>query len=254
MDFSEKLIRLRRSAGLSQAELADLLGVTRQSVSKWESGTAMPELGKLIALSDRFQVSVDYLVKENLEEPAERCPPPAETARLEEKLDRLTEEYQRSWGPYFAYTSRAKIGRLPLVSVRLGRDRHPSRHTLAVGVIAVGNFSVGLVSVGLISAGGLSLGLVSFGLLALGMVAIGYAAAGLSVLGVYGLGVAVRASTLAIGAAASAGQAAVGLDASAAHTLLAGDGLSREAVDAFLTRYVPELPAWLRQLLGGLGA
>lgn len=254
MEFSEKLIRLRRSAGLSQAELADLLGVTRQSVSKWESGTAMPELSKLVALSDRFQVSVDYLVKEDLEEPEERCSPTAETVRLEEKLDRLTEEYQRSWGPYFAYTSRAKIGGLPLVSVRLGRDRHPSRHTLAVGVIAVGNFSVGLVSVGLISAGGLSLGLVSFGLLALGMVAIGYAAAGLSVLGVYGLGVAVRASKLALGVAASAGQAAVGLDANAVHTLLLQDGLSREALESFFARYAPELPQWLRRLLGGLGA
>lgn len=40
MDFSEKLIRLRRSAGLSQEQLADRLGVTRQSVSKWESGSA----------------------------------------------------------------------------------------------------------------------------------------------------------------------------------------------------------------------
>lgn len=254
MEFSEKLIRLRRSAGLSQAELAEQLGVTRQSVSKWESGTAMPELSKLVALSDRFRVSVDYLVKEKSEEPEERCSPAAETVRLEEKLDRLTEEYQRSWGPYFAYTSRAKIGRLPLVSVRLGRDRHPSRHTLAVGVIAVGNFSVGLVSVGLISAGGLSLGLVSFGLLALGMVAMGYIAAGLSVLGVYGLGVAVRASRLAVGIAASAGQTAVGADASAVHTLLLQDGLSREAAESFFAQYAPELPQWLLRLLGGLGA
>lgn len=48
MHFSEKLITLRRKAGLSQEQLADRLGVTRQSVSKWESGAAMPELGKLI--------------------------------------------------------------------------------------------------------------------------------------------------------------------------------------------------------------
>lgn len=252
MEFSEKLIRLRRRAGLSQEQLADRLGVTRQSVSKWESGAAMPELTKLIALSDQFQVSVDDLVREErtaLEEPHGPSP---ETVRLEEKLDRLTEEYQRSWGPYFAYTSRAKIGRLPLVSVRLGRDRHPSRHTLAVGVLAVGNFSVGLVSVGLISLGGLSLGLVSFGLLALGLAAMGYVAAGLSVLGVYGFGVAVRASRLAVGVAASAGHAAVGVDASAAHTLLVGDG--REAVEAFLVQHAPELPAWLLHLLGGLEA
>ena len=69
MSFSEKLMDLRRKSGLSQEQLADRLGVTRQSVSKWESGTAMPELVKLISLSDIFGVSVDYLVKDYLEEP-----------------------------------------------------------------------------------------------------------------------------------------------------------------------------------------
>ena len=65
MTFSEKLMDLRRKEGLSQEQLADKLGVTRQSVSKWESGTAMPELQKLIAISELFAVSLDYLVKEN---------------------------------------------------------------------------------------------------------------------------------------------------------------------------------------------
>ncbi len=60
MDFSEKLMDLRRREGWSQERLAEELGVTRQSVSKWEMGTAMPELGKLIALSDLFGVTIDY--------------------------------------------------------------------------------------------------------------------------------------------------------------------------------------------------
>lgn len=68
MEFSQKLIALRRREGLSQEQLADQLGVTRQSVSKWESGTAMPELVKLIALSEMFGVSVDYMVKDYMEE------------------------------------------------------------------------------------------------------------------------------------------------------------------------------------------
>ena len=51
MGFSEKLAALRRREGLSQERLADRLGVTRQSVSKWEGGAAMPELEKLVALS-----------------------------------------------------------------------------------------------------------------------------------------------------------------------------------------------------------
>ena len=48
---------------MSQEQLADRLGITRQSVSKWESGAALPELAKLITLSEMFQVSIDYLVK-----------------------------------------------------------------------------------------------------------------------------------------------------------------------------------------------
>ena len=48
MRFSEKLMELRRREGISQEQLADRLGVTRQSVSKWESGAAMPELAKII--------------------------------------------------------------------------------------------------------------------------------------------------------------------------------------------------------------
>lgn len=72
-DISEKLTGLRRKSGMSQEQLADRLGVTRQSVSKWEGGTAMPELVKLISLSELFGVSVDYLVKDWMEEPDNPC-------------------------------------------------------------------------------------------------------------------------------------------------------------------------------------
>ena len=58
MDFSKKLMHLRKQEGLSQEQLADRLGVTRQSVSKWESGTVLPEIVKLISLSEMFDVSV----------------------------------------------------------------------------------------------------------------------------------------------------------------------------------------------------
>ena len=84
--FSEKLLELRRREGLSQEQLADRLGVTRQSVSKWESGAAAPELTKLVALSELFSVSVDYLVKDRLENPERpaEAPPPS-TAKLESR-------------------------------------------------------------------------------------------------------------------------------------------------------------------------
>ena len=54
MTLGERLIQLRAKAGLSQDTLAEQLGVSRQSVSKWEGGTAMPELVKLISLSELF--------------------------------------------------------------------------------------------------------------------------------------------------------------------------------------------------------
>ena len=58
MEFSEKLTILRRRAGLSQEQLADRLGVTRQSVSKWEGGAAVPELEqKLDALAGDYRRS-----------------------------------------------------------------------------------------------------------------------------------------------------------------------------------------------------
>ena len=181
MNFSEKLISLRRKAGLSQEQLAAQLDVTRQSVSKWESGSAVPELGKLIALSDLFGVTIDYLVKDTVTEP-ERAET-AEAVQLERRLNELAGEYHERFGPYFSYTSKRRLFGLPLVSIRFGRDRHPSKHTLAVGIIAIGNFSVGIVSIGMISAGLLSLGMIAFGAAALGMVSLGWWGIGISVIG-----------------------------------------------------------------------
>ena len=61
MNFAESLLELRRGKGLSQEELAAQVGVSRQAVSKWETGEAMPDLNKLVALSDTLGVSLDRL-------------------------------------------------------------------------------------------------------------------------------------------------------------------------------------------------
>lgn len=63
MDFSEKLLTLRKARDLTQEELAEKLNVSRQSVSKWESGQAVPELDKIVAMSAVFDVTTDYLLK-----------------------------------------------------------------------------------------------------------------------------------------------------------------------------------------------
>ncbi|MGC7323333.1 helix-turn-helix transcriptional regulator, partial [Mycobacteroides abscessus subsp. massiliense] len=65
MNFAEKLQMLRTERHMSQETLAEAVGVSRQAISKWESGLANPEMEKIIRLSDLFQVSIDYLVKEN---------------------------------------------------------------------------------------------------------------------------------------------------------------------------------------------
>lgn len=72
MNFSEKLITLRKQQGWSQEELAQRLDVSRQSVSKWESSQSTPDLPKLIAISELFGVSCDYLVKEGSEAQVDR--------------------------------------------------------------------------------------------------------------------------------------------------------------------------------------
>ena len=68
MIFADKLIQLRKKAGLSQEELAEHMGVSRQSVSKWEGAQSIPELEKIIHLSELFGVSTDYLLKDEIVE------------------------------------------------------------------------------------------------------------------------------------------------------------------------------------------
>lgn len=63
MQFHERLYELRKNSGLTQNELAEKLDVSRQAISRWEMGTAKPEIENLIALSEIFGVSLDYLLK-----------------------------------------------------------------------------------------------------------------------------------------------------------------------------------------------
>ena len=64
MKLPEKILYCRKRAGLSQEALAERLGVSRQAVSKWETGEALPETGKLAALAAELGVSVDWLLSE----------------------------------------------------------------------------------------------------------------------------------------------------------------------------------------------
>ena len=74
MTFGEKLQALRTRAGLSQDALAEALGVSRQTVSKWERDEAMPETEKLVRISRQFGVSTDCLLLEEAEMPEPQAP------------------------------------------------------------------------------------------------------------------------------------------------------------------------------------
>ena len=68
MVLAEKIVFLRKRKGWSQEELADKLDISRQSVSKWELGASIPDLDKIIRLSELFDVTTDYLLKDDARE------------------------------------------------------------------------------------------------------------------------------------------------------------------------------------------
>ena len=70
MILADKIVSLRKKAGWSQEELAEQLGVTRQSVSKWEGAQSIPDMDKVVQMSRLFGVTTDYLLKDEIEEQA----------------------------------------------------------------------------------------------------------------------------------------------------------------------------------------
>ena len=111
--FGNYLYTLRRGKGMTQAELADLLGITNKAVSKWETGEAFPETAQLVPLADIFGVSVDDLLRggSQTEEAPEKKEPLEEvrseiwTEKIysEEEIDRIAQKYRpESWNIKFA--------------------------------------------------------------------------------------------------------------------------------------------------------
>ena len=69
MILADKIIEQRKKNGWSQEELAEKMDVSRQSISKWESAQSVPDMGRIVLLSQLFGVSTDYLLKDELEQP-----------------------------------------------------------------------------------------------------------------------------------------------------------------------------------------
>lgn len=73
MGFAENLKKIRKERGLSQEELAELLNVSRQAVSKWEQGSGYPEVEKLLLFSNKLNVSLDQLMSEEAAQEGSAC-------------------------------------------------------------------------------------------------------------------------------------------------------------------------------------
>lgn len=65
MTLGEKIFHLRKSDGMSQEQLAEKVNVSRRAISKWELGESMPDIENILQLSNVFEVSIDYLLKED---------------------------------------------------------------------------------------------------------------------------------------------------------------------------------------------
>ena len=233
MDFQERLFTLRRQAGLSQEDLANLLNVTRQAVQKWEAGTSRPDMDNLVSLAEYFKVSLDYLVTGK-----EASSPPQQTKTV----------VNNYYHPWYEYKSKRTLFGLPLVHINMGFGFRVAKGIIAIGNISIGVLSVGGLALGLFSFGGLALGLLlvlagvgvgtvalgglAVGVLAVGGFALGWFAWGGIACGVYSVGGLAFASRVAIGGVTSAplaiGSAAEGAKA----ILIPPNGLEGADLDA----------------------
>ena len=170
MTFNERLMQLRKEKGLSQEELGFQLGVTRQTVSKWEMGQTTPEMDKLIDLSEFFSISIDELVG-NTTRPSSNIP---------------FRTYPRTF--HYEYKSKRILWGLPLVHINLGFGVHKAKGIFAIGTIAQGIFSFGALSLGLVSFGALSIGLIALGAFGFGLAAIAAIAVGALAVGGISIG------------------------------------------------------------------
>jgi len=203
MTLGCKLSKLRRENNYTQEQLADILGVSRQAISKWESDAAYPETDKLIRISELFNCSLDYLLKENIETEPEPCAYENNTTDSSSDVKRKWHDKKSStilWGMPLWH-----IGKNAKAIIAIGLN--------AKGIIAIGLKSTGVISFGLLSIGLFASGLLSIGLLSSGLLSLGILSAGCFSIGVFSAG-AISFGIISVGAVAigdfSVGAVAIG--------------------------------------------
>jgi transcriptional regulator with XRE-family HTH domain len=200
MKFSEKLQNLRKEKGMSQEALAELLDVSRQSISKWESGTSYPETEKMIALSEIFGVTLDSLIKEG--------------SLDKDEHNNISDPYWTHRGTFYEYKSEQMWRDKPLIHINIGFGMKKAEGFIAIGnfakgVISIGVFSKGIISIGVFGLGIISLSVLALGLATIGSISIGLLACGAVAIGVFTLG-ALSVGMFSIGALAIGSHFAVG--------------------------------------------
>lgn len=243
MNLQDNLIRLRKQKGYSQEELAYQLGVSKQSVSKWESGSSVPELERLVEISELYAVSLDELVKGE-DSVAQGM------IITDEQLHRVMRKSKE-----FEYVSRIKIGNIPLVHINFGYGKKVAKGIIALGNISIGIVSIGGVAVGLLSLGGLAIGGIVFagiaaGLLVFGGLALGYIAVGGIAIGIYACGGLAMATHIAIGGKAI-GHIAIGASCTGDYCLQDTNITSQELA-TFIASIPESLPQWFLDIFANV--
>lgn len=189
MTFGEKLSKLRKENNYTQEQLANILEVSRQSVSKWESDLSYPETDKLIRMAKLFHCSTDYLLRDECMDENRRYLEGngQNPGKIMSDVGRWVKRQKHEWK-----SSKTILG-MPLYHI--GRNAHGF---FAIGLKATGVFSIGLLSRGIVSLGLLSLGIVSIGMLAIGLLGVGVFALGVIAAGSVALGMLV-AGAISVG-------------------------------------------------------
>ena len=225
LNLGEKLQLLRNNNRLSQEELGEKLGVSRQAISKWESGQSTPDLKKLIAISELYNITIDSLVKDEYEFDVFKSNEVSSVDNQEEKkednknaqivININKDSIFTSHSVEYEYKSKKSIFGVPLVHVNLGKGFKKAKGIIAVGniscgIISSGFVSLGVLSCGFLSIGGISLGLISIAiLLAIGVFSLGSFSIGAISVGIFSFG-AVSIGKYAFGACAIASDIAIG--------------------------------------------
>lgn len=204
MTLGDKLSKLRKENNYTQEQLGDILGVSRQSISKWESNIAYPETDKLIRISELFNCSLDYLLKD-----------------MEETDNRMQNDKAFGYFKKYFYERKSKktlfgmplwhIGKKAKGFIAIGLN---ARGIIAIGLNAQGIISLGMLSIGLLSFGFMSIGLFAIGLFTLGIISMGCISVGLFAIGAISLGIisigAVAIGDFSVGALAVGKYIAIG--------------------------------------------